>query len=718
VLLSNGNPVATEDLGDGRHLVHWEDPFPKPAYLFALVAGDLRIVEDCFTTASNRKVDLRIYVESEHVDKCAHAITSLKNAMRWDEENYGREYDLDIYMIVAVNDFNMGAMENKGLNIFNSEYILARSDTATDQDFRGIERVVAHEYFHNWTGNRITCRDWFQLSLKEGLTVFRDEEFTSDMASRSVQRIVDARLLCQEQFSEDSGPMAHPVRPDSYIEINNFYTTTVYRKGAEVVRMQSTLLGPDIYRKATDLYFKRHDGQAVTTDDFVQCMADASGRDLIQFKRWYSQSGTPLIEAQGSYDAKNHTYTLTLTQSCPPTPGQPKKDPFHIPFSMGLLNERGEDIPLQLEGEEGTSTGTRLLELKEEQETFQFIGIPSEPIPSLLRKFSAPVKVRFDYSDADLLFLMRHDNDDFNRWNAAQGLLQDILIDHVLNGVASVSSSIIDAFRHMLCDPSIDRALLSEIISLPTESYLGDQMEEVDVDGIHNACEWLKSTLANELREDFLRVYHANSITERYEVGQEPISRRTLRNACLGYLVQGDDEKALQLCIKQYWAQDNMTDVMASLQLIANSGHPERKNILGDFQQRWEDDPLVIDKWFSVQALSKRTDTVKCVTQLLKHPTFNIRNPNKIRALVGAFCINNFASFNSANGSGYAFLADFVILLDPINPHVAARMLRAIARWRHYDSKRQELAKFHLNRILDTKNLSRNVFEVASKCLA
>ncbi len=720
VLLSNGNPVSSEALADGRHRVSWEDPYPKPAYLFALVAGDLSVMEDTYTTSSGREVKLHIYVEPENIDKCDHAMRSLKQAMRWDEEMYGREYDLDIYMIVAVNDFNMGAMENKGLNIFNAKYVLARPDTATDGDFQGIEGVIAHEYFHNWTGNRITCRDWFQLSLKEGLTVFRDQEFSADMGSRQVKRIEDVRLLRAHQFAEDAGPMAHPVRPESYIEINNFYTVTVYEKGAEVVRMQHTLLGPELFRRGMDLYFERFDGQAVTTDDFVQCMADVSGRDLQQFKRWYSQAGTPELFISSEYDAEAGHYTLDITQRCPPSPGQPDKAPFHIPLAIGLLDADGRDLPLRLVGEseqEGQAT-QRVLELCEGHQRYTFEGLSARPVPSLLRGFSAPVKVHYDYSDQALMFLMSHDSDGFNRWDAAQKLAQKILLQQVAGEDRVEVADFVDAFRHALNDPGADQALLAEILTLPAESYLGDQMEVVDVDGIHRAREALKSRLARELRDDFIVIYERNQEVGEYDITPASIARRRLKNLCLDYLMQLEEPEIEQRCIDQYSRGNNMTDVIQALGLIAGSDIDQRTAILQDFYQRWQEDPLVLDKWFTVQAMSKREDTLQQVEELLLHPAFFITNPNRVRSLVGAFCSGNPVRFHDLSGKGYRFLADQVLQLDGMNPQVAARLLRIMARWRHYDSVRQTMMRGQLERILQTSGLSRDVYEIASKSLA
>ncbi len=719
VLLANGNPGLTEDLPDGRHLARWEDPFPKPSYLFALVAGDLRAVEDSFRTASGRDLALRIYVELENIDQCSHAMGSLKKAMSWDEETYGREYDLDLYNIVAVSHFNMGAMENKGLNIFNAKYVLARPDTATDQDFQAIEGVIAHEYFHNWTGNRITCRDWFQLSLKEGLTVFRDQEFSADMGSRGVKRIEDVRALRGRQFAEDASPLAHPVRPESYIEINNFYTATVYEKGAEVVRMQSNLLGPEQFRNATDLFFARHDGQAVTTDDFVRCMEEASGRDLTRFKLWYSQAGTPELRIRGEYDGARGTYDLTVVQHTPSTPGQSRKQPLHIPLALGLLDSEGRDLPLRLEGEsEEAVAGTRVLELMDVQEHFRFVGLAERPVPSLLRGFSAPVKPRFDYSDQELMFLMAHDSDGFNRWDAAQMLAQRILLALVSEPREPLPDGFIDAFRRALADRDTDQALLADILSLPSEAYLGDQMDTVDVDGIHLAREMLKARIAAELHADLLALYRRNPETGPYQPTPAAIGRRALKNLCLDYLMQSGDPDVLGLCRSQLEASHNMTDVISALRLLVDAGGNAGEDALDGFYQRWAADQLVLDKWFAVQATSKRVDTLERVRRLMSHPDYSTTNPNRVRSLVGAFCIGNQVRFHDADGGGYGFLRERVLELDPVNPQIASRLLQAMIRWRRFDADRQTLMRAELEHILGVEALSKDVYEVASKGLA
>jgi aminopeptidase N len=721
VLLANGNPVASVELGDGRQRAVWEDPFPKPSYLFALVAGDLRRVQDTFTTASGRTVALNIYVEPQDLDKCDHAMQSLKKAMNWDQDCYGREYDLDVFNIVAVNDFNMGAMENKGLNLFNAKYVLARPDTATDADFQAIEGVIAHEYFHNWTGNRITCRDWFQLSLKEGLTVFRDQEFSADVGSRGVKRIEDVRLLRSHQFAEDGGPMAHPVRPASYIEINNFYTVTVYEKGAEVVRMQRNLLGASDFRKATDLYFERHDGQAVTTDDFVQCMADASGRDLEQFKRWYTQAGTPELAVSSRFDPATRCFELQIDQSCPPTPGQPSKQPFHIPLSLGLLDASGRELPVTLEGEPQRAPGTRVLELRGERETFRFAGLDAAPVPSLLRGFSAPVKVRYDYRDEDLMFLMANDSDGFNRWDAAQTLAQRVILGLVARGPedpeAEVPEGFVSAYRAALEGGRDDPALLAEVLGLPGETYLGDQMARVDVDGIHAAREAVRRRIARDLRAELESLVKAGAETKGYRITSRDIGRRALRNRALGYLMAQPDADSLALCLQQYRAGHNMTDVVAALSLLARSGTTEGEAALRDFEGRWREEPLVIDKWFSIQAQVPGPGTLARVHELMGHPSFSLRNPNRVRALIGAFAAGNPVAFHAADGSGYRFHVDRVLEIDPLNPQVASRLLRVMARWQRYDEGRQGLMRGELERVLGASKVSKDLYEIAAKSL-
>ena len=718
VLLSNGNPQSPEALPQGRHLITWEDPFLKPAYLFALVAGDLALLEDRFSTASGREITLRIYSEPHNIDKCDFAMHSLKQAMRWDEQRYGREYDLDIFMIVAVNDFNMGAMENKGLNIFNAKLLLADPATATDRDYQAIEGVVAHEYFHNWTGNRITCRDWFQLSLKEGLTVYRDQEFSADMGSRSVKRIQDVRMLRAHQFAEDASPMAHPVRPDSYIEINNFYTLTVYEKGAELVRMQANLLGSDGFRQATDLYFQRHDGEAVTTEDFVSCMQDSSGRDLSLFKRWYSQAGTPQLHITTSYDQHSGSYRMKVIQSTPPTPGQPHKQPLHIPFAIGLLNAEGEDLPVTLRGEQPQQVGTRVLELRESEETFHFSGLPHKPVASLLRGFSAPVKLEYDYSNDELMFLMAHDSDGFSRWDAAQMLHLRVLLQRVADADCALPDGYLDAVRKALLDKSSDPELLSEVLLLPSESYIGDHMEVVAVDAIHHAREALMAEIAAALRDEFVEIHAHNLQQGDYDSSHASIARRALGNLSLAYLSHLDDAEARQLILDQYAMQYNMTDVMAALSLVVHRGWSESAAMLADFEQRWGEEQLVMDKWFSVQASSAGTQTLDRVRGLMQHPAFNMGNPNRVRSLVGVFAGANQVQFHRADGGGYRLLADVVLQLNSSNPQIAARMIRQMSRWRRFDEQRQQLMKRQLQRILSAEGLSKDVHEVVSRSLA
>jgi len=722
VLLSNGNPVDQGHLPDERHYAEWDDPFPKPAYLFALVAGDLKHIAASHTTTSGRAVDLRIYVEPENIDKCEHAMASLKASMEWDERVYGREYDLDVFNIVAVNDFNMGAMENKGLNVFNAKYVLARPDTATDRDYQGIEGVIAHEYFHNWTGNRITCRDWFQLSLKEGFTVFRDQEFSADMGARGVKRIEDVRLLRAHQFAEDASPMAHPVRPDSYIEINNFYTVTVYEKGAEVVRMQAHLLGPETFRKATDLYFERHDGQAVTTDDFVQCMADASGRDLTQFKRWYDYAGTPEVSVHAEYDAAARRYTLTFAQHTPDTPGQTGKPPLLIPVAMGLLDGQGNDLPLRLDGEDKASGTSRVLELTGREQSFTFVDVAESPVPSLLRGFSAPVKLSFDYRDEELMFLMAHDSDGFNRWDAAQSLAQRVILAMVAERAAGAAMQVPDvflvAFGKALADQGSAPALLAEVLTLPAEGYLGDQMTVVDVDGIHAARESLRAAIGQRFAAQLLARYDALAEQGGYRPDPEAIGRRSLKNLCLSYLMAAGGADAASRCLAQYRAGHNMTDVMSALAQIADSVLPERAEVLADFDQRWRHDPLVMDKWFSVQAMAASRDTVlEEIHVLMGHPAFSIKNPNKVRALIGAFAAGNPRRFNAADGSGYHFLADRILDLDALNPQIASRLTRNLSRWHRYDEQRQAHMRAALERLAGAPGVSKDVYEIASKSL-
>ena len=721
VLLSNGNLVETEDLNGGRHRVRWEDPFPKPSYLFALVAGNLVALEDSFTTQSGRQVALRLFVEPGNLDRCGHAMASLNSAMAWDEKTFGREYDLDIFMIVAVADFNMGAMENKGLNIFNTKYVLADPASATDDDFEGIESVIGHEYFHNWSGNRVTCRDWFQLSLKEGLTIFRDQEFSSDMGSRAVKRIHDVARLRATQFPEDAGPTAHPVRPDSYMEINNFYTTTVYEKGGEIVRMIQTLLGREGFHKGMDLYFERHDGQAVTCDDFVAAMEDATGLDLDQFRRWYAQAGTPRLSIDSHYDSERKTYRLSLRQSCPPTPGQDTKKPFHVPVALGLLGSDGEDLPLRLASEDALTNETvRVLELRKEIQHFEFVNVPERPIASLLRNFSAPVKLSFDRTDDDLAFLMAHDSDPFNRWEAGQQYAVAVILRRLEGAKDSdeIDPQFLDAFATSLTDNSQDPGFLAETLALPSEVYLGECVEQIDVDGIHRARNFVRKSLAGVLQGSFRSLYEANWDAGANSTDAAAISRRRLKNRALDYLVALNDPESLALCVEQYDRAETMTDTIAALRLLADGDSTDRPRALSEFYDRWRDNPLVVDKWFSIQAMSRRADTLGAVTRLLDHPDFSLTNPNRFRSLVAAFSVANRVRFHEPGGAGYRFLADQVLRLDPLNPQIAARSVGVLGRWRKFDPARQELMKSELQRILESDGLSKDVFEIASKSLS
>lgn len=717
VLLSNGNLIASGDKDQGRHYVTWKDPFKKPCYLFALVAGDLAVVEDNFITCSKRKVILKIYVEKGNEDKCSHAMVSLKKAMQWDGQAFGREYDLDIFMIVAVSDFNMGAMENKGLNIFNAKYILARPDTATDTDFGHIEGVVGHEYFHNWTGNRITCRDWFQLSLKEGLTVFRDQQFSGDMNSPVVERISNVRALRSVQFVEDAGPLAHPVRPESYIEMNNFYTATVYEKGAELIRMMHTLLGPDKFRKGMDLYFERHDGQAVTCDNFVQAMQDASDIDLTQFRLWYSQAGTPQLEITQEYNAQQKIYKLMVKQSCPSTPGQAQKNPLHIPLKMALFSAQGQQLELQL-ADKSEKTKEKVLAITQAEQAFTFINIAEHPVPSLLRNFSAPVKLKVNLSLQQLIFLMVHDTDHFNRWEASQQIATKIMLnlvaDYQQGKPLSLQADFIEAVRQLLTAKHIDNALIAQILILPSEVYLGEMMSIIDVEAIVTVRRFMREQIALRLKMELMEVYHANMDTH-YHFTAEAVGKRSLKNVCLQYLMLTPDELSEGLALQQFEQSDNMTDEIAAFQALAHADTVHRQTAIDNFYQKWQHNPLVVDKWLMVQATADLDDTLDNIKGLLKHPAFVNTNPNKVRALIGAFGSGNFNRFHAKSGEGYAFLAEQVITLNQINPQVAARLVEPLTRWKRYDEQRQGLLKAQLKRILASPNLSKDVYELVSK---
>ena len=719
VLLSNGNLVSSEVLSSGRKRVTWVDPHLKPAYLFALVAGDLAKIEDTFVTMSGRKVALEIFAERKDLDKLDHAMASLKNAMKWDEEVYGREYDLDIYMIVAVDFFNMGAMENKGLNIFNTSCVLANPKTTTDTGFQRVEAVVAHEYFHNWSGNRVTCRDWFQLSLKEGFTVFRDAEFSADMNSRTVKRVEDVSLLRTAQFAEDAGPMSHPIRPDSFIEISNFYTLTVYEKGAEVVRMLHTLLGPEGFRKGTDLYFDRHDGQAVTTEDFVAALEDATGKDLTLFKRWYSQAGTPEITVSEAYDAANETYRLTIAQQTPVTPGQDQKLPVVIPFAMALIDAQGQALALEGANDEGTL----VLEVTEAEQTFEFNGIKAQPVLSALRGFSAPVKLKLERDRDTLMFLAKHDQDGFAKWDAVQslavGVLQDLVAASQKGEALALDERLIEAYRAVLADESADPAMRALILALPTPAYLAELATEIDVDAIDAARTFAQETIGKALVDECLATYQALDWKGEYSPAAEHVAKRSLKNLCLSLACAAGSDKAIALASEQYQSANNMTDQMAGLSLLVKYGsQSQRDESLTSFYDQWQQESLVVNQWFMLQAAESKEGAIERVKALTEHPAFDAKNPNKLRAVLGGFCANNPVNFHKLDGSGYAFLADWIIELNHSNPQVASRMLTPLTRWKKYSAARQDLMKAELNRILAVEGLSTDVYEVVTKSLA
>ena len=719
VLLANGNLLDEGELSGGRHFATWEDPHKKPCYLFAMVAGDLACREDRFTTASGREVALKFYVDHQDADKCGHAVESLKKSMKWDEETFGLSYDLDTYMVVATHSFNAGAMENKGLNVFNSKYVLAKPETATDTDFQGIEGVIGHEYFHNWTGNRVTLCNWFQLSLKEGLTVFRDQEFSSDMGSRAVKRIADVRGLRASQFPEDAGPMAHPIRPESYIEMNNFYTATVYNKGAEVIRMIHTFLGPEGFRKGMDLYVARHDGSAVACEDFIAAMEDASGVDLSRFRLWYSQAGTPQVSVTRAFDAETSRYTLTFSQKVPDTPGQANKKAMQIPVRMGLLGDDGAPIPLVLEGEASSGPLERVLSLSSDLESFTFTGVEKEPVPSLFRGFSAPVNQVTDLNEAELIFLMAHDTDSFNRWDAAQQLYANTILGMVTDlkkgEPLALSTDLVAAVEKTLAHPTLDKALIAQALTLPSETELGDRMAEIDVDGIHAAREFVADTLAVALTDSWRSVYEACKEDGPYRPDTQSMAKRRLKGLCLSYLSRVESPAFV---MDAFASAANMTDELAALTVLAGLDAPESNEAMGRFYGAWKGDTLVLDKWFTAQALSNRPGTLERVASLMEHPDFDIKNPNKVRALVGAFCQANPWHFHRLDGKGYDLLADTVIALNTINPSIAARMASGFNRWKRYDEKRQGLMKARLERIQGTENLANGVFEIVSKALA
>ncbi|MCI4236963.1 aminopeptidase N [Dickeya dianthicola] len=715
-LLSNGNHVAQGELDDGRHWVEWQDPFPKPCYLFALVAGDFDVLRDTFVTRSGREVALELFVDRGNLDRADWAMTSLKNAMKWDETRFGLEYDLDIYMIVAVDFFNMGAMENKGLNIFNSKYVLAKAETATDKDYLGIEAVIAHEYFHNWTGNRVTCRDWFQLSLKEGLTVFRDQEFSSDVGSRPANRIDNVRVMRRAQFAEDASPMSHPIRPDQVIEMNNFYTPTVYEKGSEVIRMMHTLLGEEKFQVGMRLYFDRHDGSAATCDDFVQAMEDASSVDLSQFRRWYSQSGTPVVTVRDDYDAATRQYHLHVSQTTPMGADKQPKLPLHIPLDVELYDSEGQVIPLRQKGQKLGS----VLNVTEAEQTFVFDEVPCQPVPSLLREFSAPVKLNYPWSDEQLTFLMRHAGNAFSRWDAAQSLLANYIrlnvARHQQKQPLSLPMHVVDAFRGVLLDERLDPMLASQILSLPGENEMAELFEVIDPDAITAVRQSLTQTLAQEMADELLAVYRANKLAS-YRVDQQDMGKRALRNVCLSYLAFADREQADALAAAQFTNADNMTDSLAAMAAAVAAQLPCRDTLLAAFDARWHQDGLVMDKWFALQAGSPARDVLSRVRELLNHRSFSLNNPNRLRSLVGSFCAGNPSAFHAVDGSGYQFLTEMLSDLNTRNPQVASRLIEPLIRLKRYDSGRQALMRQALETLKGLENLSGDLFEKITKAL-
>ena len=717
VMLSNGNEVERGKTDEGKTVVVWHDPFPKPAYLFALVAGNLAVKNDVFITQSQREIKLQIFTESHNIDKVDYAMEALKRSMRWDEETYGREYDLDIFMIVAVDDFNMGAMENKGLNIFNSSCLLASPETTTDDTYLRVEAIVAHEYFHNWSGNRVTCRDWFQLSLKEGFTVFRDQTFSADMHSETVKRVEDVSFLKTAQFAEDAGPMAHPVRPASFIEISNFYTLTVYEKGAEIVRMIHTLLGAEKFRAGSDLYFDRHDGQAVTCDDFVAAMQDASGVDLSQFKRWYSQAGTPVVTVTDSYEESTGTYRLIMKQHTPATPGQPTKLPLHIPVRVGLLSQQGGALSAQVNG---VAAEDHVLHLKANEQEFVFTGLTSRPVPSLLRSFSAPVKLRYEYSAKDLLLLLSADSDGFNRWSASQQLAVNeltLLINQAIKGdELNIESQLIQGFKALLSDAALDPAMVALILALPSQAYLSELADPIYPTAIKQARQYLKAQLANALSADFERVYREHKIHGEYQATAEDIAHRSLKNIALSYWVETGDELAQQELVTQFQTANNMTDQFSALSIAVHSQHPKAAELLAAFYEQWQSEPLVVNKWLMLSASQEQENALATVKGLLEHPAFDLKNPNKVRSVLGGFG-QSVSGFHKTDGSGYQFLADQIILLNKRNPQIASRLCTPLTRWKKLQPELSVKMKAELERIL-AENLSKDVYEVVSKSLA
>ncbi len=712
VLLANGNLIKSGSESAERHFATWEDPFKKPCYLFAMVAGDLVSVEDHFVTMSGRLVTLKVFVERENLEQTSHALAALKKSMAWDEKTYGREYDLDIYMIVAANDFNMGAMENKGLNIFNSKYVLVSPATATDTDYEGVDLVIGHEYFHNWSGNRVTCRDWFQLSLKEGFTVFREQQYTQDITQSPVSRIDKVKTLLTSQFAEDAGPLAHSVRPDSYMEINNFYTMTIYEKGAEVIRMMRTLLGPQKFRAGTDLYFSRFDGQAVTTDDFAASLQEASGVDLSQFKLWYTQAGTPQVTALDSYDANDKTYTLTLSQVIPDTPGQVNKKPMHIPVTIGLLDSNGNDMPIE----------QPVLSLQQTEQKFVFNQIAQRPVLSILRDFSAPVRLKYEQSDDDLAFLMSKDSDNFNRWYAAQQLYMRTLFKLIQDAQQNIPlvlpDLILNSFMAILLDKSLNLELKAELLGLPATQIMIDNMQPyADPTAIYNAKRFMATTLATQLQRELFTMYEKYTLFGPYKYSADDCATRACRNTILAFIASNKSAEAITLGLTQFNKANNMTDKIAALSALASIDCNQRIECLIEFYDTWQSNPLVINKWLMIQATADMDDTLDQVKGLLQHEAFDIKNPNKVYALIGGFCAGNPVKFHAADGAGYKFLADQVLILNAINPQVAARMLRPLTNWQRFTPDRQKLMCQELLRIKQAVKLSSDVNEIVTKSL-
>ncbi|MBE4221265.1 aminopeptidase N [Vibrio parahaemolyticus] len=713
-LLSNGNRIAQGEAENGRHWVQWQDPHPKPAYLFALVAGDFDVLRDKYTTMSGRNVDLEIFVDKGNLDRAGHAMTSLINSMKWDEERFGLEYDLDIYMIVAVDFFNMGAMENKGLNIFNSKFVLANDQTATDRDYLGIEAVMGHEYFHNWTGNRVTCRDWFQLSLKEGLTVFRDQEFSSDLGSRAVNRIDNVRIIRGPQFAEDASPMSHPIRPDKVIEMNNFYTLTVYEKGSEVIRMYHTLLGEEGFQKGMKLYFERHDGTAATCEDFVSAMEDATGVDLKQFRLWYSQSGTPTLRVNSEYNAEAKTYALTVEQFTEATQDQAEKQALHIPFDIELYDSKGQIIPLIINGE----SVHNVLDIKQDKQTFVFENVAEQPVPSLLREFSAPVKLEYDYSDAELIFLMKHATNDFARWDASQMLLAKYIRQNVNNvqtgSEVQLSEDLIDAFRGVLLDENLEPAFIAQVFSLPSINEITGWYKQIDVDAVDTVLNSITVSLSAALEDELSATYHTLKQAE-YAVDHAAIGKRALRNQCLQFLAHTD--KGNTLVKAQYEAANNMTDTIAAMS-AANSAQLEcREELMADYSDKWKHDGLVMDKWFAMQGSNPAEDALEKVKATMNHEAFSLKNPNRTRSLIGSFLAANPVRFHDKSGSGYQFAGEILRQLNDSNPQVASRMIDPLLKFRKYDEARQAMIRAELEKLKAMDNLAKDLFEKVTKAL-